>query len=711
MSLEIIYGGSRNAAAAEAFVAAVRNSLSDGFVYLGYPVLPTADERLVIDALVVSADHGLVAFSFADAQPQEGADWGALQRAQDDMYAALTSFLTPYQELRNGRRLAFEPHTGTLLAAPAADAPPATDGSFYGDADEAGQWIAGLDALPEGIERPLQAALQRVTTIKPAKRRTSVTEGSRGAIMRRIEREIANLDYWQRQAAIESPEGPQRIRGLAGSGKTVVLALKAAYWHTQNPHWNIALTFQSRALYQHIDDLVDRFTFEHSRDRPDPERMQIVHSWGSQDREGMYMLMAEAVGVVPRDFNYAQATYGRDGAFAGICRELLEVVKGNNVQQLFDAVLIDEAQDLPPEFFQLVYAFCAEPKRIVWAYDELQRLSEASMPDTADLFGTNEQGEAVVTLEAVVDGPKRDIVLPRCYRNTPWALAVAHAVGLGVYREGGGLVQHPDEPQLWHDIGYDVRSGELLPGRGVTLARAPDSYPDYFPELLTPSDAVVVTNLETQAQQDEWIAAQVARNIAEDQLEHDDILLVLPDAYTAKSRATSLGRALARHEVTAHLSGVGTSQDELRRKGSVAMAHIWRAKGNEAAMVYVVDAQKAAERVNQVTRRNTLFTAITRSRAWVRICGFGDGMDSISHEIAETVRRNFQLSFRVPTPEELAEIRYRHRDRGREHEKRVERVNANLEELERQMRESQVELDELSPELRERLLQLLRNDH
>lgn len=710
MSLEIVYGGSRNAAAAEAFVTAIRRTLDEGIVYLGYPVLPTADEQLVVDALLVSGKHGLVAFRFADAPPRAASEWDLAVKRQDEMYAALTSFLTPYEELRAGRHLAFDPQTGTLFASP-PDERPSAEGSFYGDADQAAEWITTLSGLAADVERPLQAALQRVTTIKPAKRRSSVTEGSRGAVMRHIEREIANLDYWQRQAAIESPEGPQRIRGLAGSGKTVVLALKAAYWHTQNPDWNIALTFQSRALYQHIDDLVERFTFEHSKDRPDPDKMQIVHSWGSQSREGLYMRMAEAVGVVPRDFNYARATYGRDAPFAGICRELLEVVRGRSVPPLFDAVLIDEAQDLPPEFFQLAFAFCADPKRVVWGFDELQRLSEAAMPDTADLFGTTAEGQAVVTLENVADGPKRDIVLPRCYRNTPWALVVAHAIGLGVYRADGGLVQHPDEPTLWRDIGYEVRSGDLVPGESVTLARRSDSYPNYFLELLDPQDAVVVERFGSETEQDEWMAGQIARNIAVDELEHDDILIVLPDAITAKSRATSIGRALARHNIPAHLSGVGTSQDELRRKGSVAMAHIWRAKGNEAAMVYAVDAHRAAERVNQVTRRNTLFTAITRSRAWIRICGYGDNMQVVAQEIEQAVSNNHQLSFRVPTTTELAEMRHTHRDRGRDHEKRVEKLNANLEEVERQMRDGQIDFNELSPELRERLLQLLRNDH
>lgn len=72
--------------------------------------------------------------------------------------------------------------------------------------------------------------------MKAAKRRTRVSQkDSHGAVIQQIEKEIANLDRWQKAAAIEMPDGPQRIRGLAGSGKTVVLALKAAYLHVQRP--------------------------------------------------------------------------------------------------------------------------------------------------------------------------------------------------------------------------------------------------------------------------------------------------------------------------------------------------------------------------------------------------------------------------------------------------------------------------------------------
>ena len=266
------------------------------------------------------------------------------------------------------------------------------------------EFVRNLPAITPEIERGLQAALQRVSTIKPVKKREGVQNpASRGATLKEIERGIANLDQWQKAAAIESPEGPQRIRGLAGSGKTIVLALKAAYWHSQYPDWRIALTFHSRALYQQMADLTTRFTFEHINDSPDPKYLQIVHSWGSSSRPGVYSKIAVALGETPRDWAYARGKYGMDDAFQGICQELLEIARARTIEPIFDAVLIDEAQDLPPEFFQLVYLFTRDPKRIVWAYDELQKLSESVMPDTDELFGTGPEGESLVSLESPVD--------------------------------------------------------------------------------------------------------------------------------------------------------------------------------------------------------------------------------------------------------------------------------------------------------------------
>lgn len=53
---------------------------------------------------------------------------------------------------------------------------------------------------------------------------------SRGGV-KGLEDSMANLDNQQSKVVIETVDGVQRIRGLVGSAKTIVIALKAAYLH------------------------------------------------------------------------------------------------------------------------------------------------------------------------------------------------------------------------------------------------------------------------------------------------------------------------------------------------------------------------------------------------------------------------------------------------------------------------------------------------
>lgn len=657
MALEVVHGQPGNVEAANQLADLLDRDLAEGTIYLGYPVLATADDRVEIDALLVSQTRGLIAFRFADSLPAAQSDWERLSSEQDKIFNALESHLSRYDTLRRGRRFAIDIVTVTVFAAPVGSPPTPTDAVFR-SFDELPEFVRQQAGLDDELYRSLQAALQRVSTIRPAKRRAEVkNDHSRGAAMKVIERGIANLDFWQKKAAIETPAGPQRIRGLAGSGKTIVLALKAALLHAQNESWKIAVTFWSQSLYQQFEDLIKRFSFAHMDDLPDPERLAIMHAWGTRSRQGLYTRLADALGVQPVNFGVAERKYGRDRAFEGVCRELLAVAETRVVDPIFDAILVDEAQDLPPSFFRLLFLFTKDPKRIIWAYDELQKLDEHEMAGLAELFGTTTTGDPVVNITNRPNEPRRDVVLPICYRNTPWALATAHAIGFGIYRPDG-LVQHFEDPLLWEDIGYQRDAGSLQLGSYVELERSSLSSPKYFVELLQSDDAVIFqSDFANELAQDRWVAQRILADLKVGELEHDDILVVIPSAYTSKRRYARLARVLDDHGLPSHLVGVNSSLDVVFIRGSIAVAHIFRAKGNEAPMVYVLDAQYAGSAFNEVSRRNTIFTAITRSKAWVRVCGFGASMAGIAAEAKAVRSAEFKLNFTIPTAEQLAEMR------------------------------------------------------
>lgn len=70
--------------------------------------------------------------------------------------------------------------------------------------------------------------------------------------------------------------------------------------------------------------------------------------------------------------------------------------------------------------------------------------------------------------------------------------------------------------------------------------------------------------------------------------------------------------------VRVHTAGAASPEDFFRER-SIVYSSVRRAKGNESYMVYIVNAQKCVNSLQRRTDRNALFTAITRSKGWVRV--------------------------------------------------------------------------------------------
>jgi superfamily I DNA and RNA helicase len=285
-------------------------------------------------------------------------------------------------------------------------------------------------------------------------------------------------------------------------------------------------------------------------------------------------------------------------------------------------------------------------------------------------------------------------------------LTLAHALGFGIYRKEG-LVQHFDEPALWEEIGYEVTGGALIPGEKVTLQRRPDSSPQYFAELLNSDDAVVCRKFDGPLSQAEWVADSIAINLKSDELEPDDILVVLPQAYTAKRAANVVIEALSRRGIPAHLAGVAGSRDQIFDKRSVALANIYRSKGNEAPMVYAINCDECVLGYEQLKLRNTLFTAITRCRAWIRLCGCGVGMDLLLSEVNSVRQHQFKLDFRIPNELELKKLRTIHRELTAADRAKIEKAEKGLNEFLEAVQRGDLPVETLPIDIRTKLAKLI----
>jgi len=691
MGIDIVRGAIKNQIASKDLIEAVNGIQTEytGSLFLAYPLSATAEGLVTIDGLLITKEKGIVAFIFDNGVNRE--------EQQDSLYYQITNTLNNYETLRKGRHLAVEPNVITYGVE--FELPESSDEYIYASKDTLKEVLESkIESFEVEYYEKLIEALQKISTMKPKKQRRNVLkESSRGAIIKNIEKQIANLDQWQKKAAFEVPDGPQRIRGLAGSGKTVVLALKAAYLHTQHPDWNIAITYYTRSLFQQFYEMISNFSREFSGDDPDWNKLHILHSWGTSSDEGIYSIAVRKLGLTPLNYTNAKIKYGSIGAFEGVCREVVYAF-GNQSYEEFDAILIDEAQDMPSYFFKLCYNLLKEPKRLVFAYDELQNLGNNNMPSLQEMFGTNNDGSSKVVLENKKNEARQDIVLPICYRNTPWALTLAHALGFGIYRTEG-LVQLFSELELWTDIGYKVSSGTLKNGKHVKLVRSEEAAPTYFKDLLNKNDAVMVEKFDNHIQEYQWVSNQIRKNIEEDELDPDDILVIFPDTYSARVQYTEFRKYLIANDINSNLVGVATSRDTFKTEGCVTCSHIYRAKGNESPMVYILNADYCAQNIELRKVRNILFTAITRSRAWVRICGVGEGIDTITDETNQCIEKGYSLSFKIPTDSELKKMNLIHRDRTEQEIREIKNASKMAYELTRLIKEGKVDISSI-PELK-----------
>ena len=493
--------------------------------------------------------------------------------------------------------------------------------------------------------------------------------------------------------------------------------MKAAYLHAQHPEWRIGVTFNTRSLKEHFRRLIDKFTLEQTGEEPDWENLRIISAWGAPgggDRDGIYYQFCHAHDTAYLDFGAAKRAFGQKRAFARACEKALS--DAGQSKQLYDALLVDEAQDFSPAFLRLCYELLSDAKRLVYAYDELQSLSGESLPSPEKIFGTKSDGSPKVQFDGEGNNqPKQDVILPICYRNSRPVLVTAHALGFGIYRQPEppnelGLIQMFDHPQLWQEIGYLLQEGELREGGSVVLSRPEETSPRFLEDHSQIDDLIQFVSFESEEKQAQWVTEAIKRNLKEDELRHDDIVVINPDPLKTRQYVGLIRGRLLDLGISSHLAGVDTGPDTFFQpdKASVTFTGVHRAKGNEAAMVYIINAQDCGGTAwNLASIRNRLFTAVTRSKAWVRVLGVGSGMESIQKEYENLKSQNFELRFTYPTQEQREHLQIVHRDMTSSERGRLANRRRGLNDLVTDLESGSVHVEDLDKRTVEKLRLLL----
>lgn len=505
--------------------------------------------------------------------------------------------------------------------------------------------------------------------------------GTKGRIYSQVKSKMFNLDIQQETIGKSIPPGMQRIRGIAGSGKTLLICQKAAYMHLSHSEWKIVVTFFTQSLYDTIIKTLDMYikaftNGELSYVADANSNLRVLHAWGGKTTTGLYREIALKNGVVPLTVNDVKNKLNKYvdpcSSINYISQGLLYETKGELVEA-YDAILIDEGQDLIADeefkykdkqsFYYMAYKSLKPVssdsiglRRLIWAYDELQSLNDKKIPTSKELFG-----DASLVTGTYKGGLKKSEVMKKCYRTPYDVLTTAHAVGMGFYRKDGMLTGYTTKKE-WEDIGYVVENGDFKrEGNEIILTRPIENSPNPISEFY---DGPCIKFNTFKSNQDVYkeVAKEVKNDIEVNGLKPSrEILIInLDDDFGGDAISGILGAELNSIGLNYFIPSCSkpniVKETNWRLKqphkfwcdGAITISGITRAKGNEAAMVYVVGIESIARNEDDIAKRNKLFTALTRAKCWVKVLGVGDY--SLYDELVKAIEAKGRFKFLYTKP-------------------------------------------------------------
>lgn len=469
----------------------------------------------------------------------------------------------------------------------------------------------------------LTALLGNNQVFRKPEPKTECKPGSKAELLSKIRGLLHGMDLQQEHIGKSIAPGPQRIRGIAGSGKTVMLAQKAAHMHLKYPDWDIAFVFYTRSLYETVIEQIDKWVKAFSGGRqsfkPSPDcKLKILHAWGGRNQPGLYSMLAEAAGLKPLTVGDTKKK-GFDGT-DGLAYAAHELLENKNVPNLFDAVLIDEGQDLltdeksllvdgkQPIYWLAISALRpaatrgGKTRRLVWAYDEAQSLDSLKIPTARELFGDS---LANLVRGSYHGGIRKSEVMHKCYRTPGPVLVAAHALGMGLNRDRGMLTGITNKDG-WKSIGYEVEGDFRKANEIIRLTRPLENSPNPVPQL-SPEPVISFQPHTDRKSELEVLVDNILDDFESGLQPSRDILIVcVGDSRQSYKTRTSVCKALEAAGIDFYApSALGLNYaypkfpnndpNKFWMEGGVTVATIERAKGNEADQVYIVGMDNIAK--------------------------------------------------------------------------------------------------------------------
>lgn len=649
MKVEILSAEYEDNSAVKGLVGELERTFEakEGYIFYKFPVIKEMDEELVRpDVFFLAPETGVYMIFCGEGKSEHSKSYMELCEIAERADSYVFSVLIKQRNLQlNKRQLKFGIETLKYMPFMEHGNP---DSLMFCSTSEICSYIKrqvqenkGFD--PQAMQEVIAHLEVATAAVKPKERVVDKEDKtSKAAVLKHIESEIARFDDKQRIAAMTLMDGPQRIRGLAGSGKTIILCLKAAYLHLEYPEKAIIYTFYTKSLYEYIHQLITRFYLKISDGQlPDFESgILIMHAWGGKNVPGLYYRACLENDVTP--LTYSDVSWTRD-KFGGVCEDFIDKTR-YRARKKYEYIIMDEAQDFPAAFYQLCRSVVRDD-HLIWGYDELQNIFNVQIQNTVQTF-RNEYDTEGLDLKKLGRNAyvSNDIVLQKSYRNMKEILVTAISIGFGIYNNK--LVQSLESNEHWQDFGFEVIKGDCSTEEKVVIVRPDENSPLAIPDGMKRSDVIEFYSAEDSLDEMDYVCKEIVKAIREDLLRPDDIAVISLDDRNSSHYFGRLQSLLLEHDIA-----INNLLDKYYIKGFsledyVTLTSVYKAKGNEAAMVFVIGCDVFDDEANSRNMRNKVFTAFTRAKVWLRITGVELKDKELYREIIELRNHDYELHFK-----------------------------------------------------------------
>lgn len=430
-----------------------------------------------------------------------------------------------------------------------------------------------------------------------------------GLEIEQIEQTHKNLSAEQQHLSrLDTWGHPFLVRGVAGSGKSIVLANQVArtiYRHEklhsqlalfeehQHPLPKIGVICFNRSLVALLRDRIAR-AYQALTGTDLPDFVTVI------DLNALLYQIGSTLGEP--HFRYIRAGNSPDAEKRA--RKHLQQIEALRINRpdyyelvAYDALFIDEGQDAHPEEYALLHALIRPTpqtgeRTVTIFYDDAQNVYGHPPPTWRNLSLNLAGGRAAI--------------MEQCYRNSREIVELGLNVLLGVHAPQSVRVA----TRRFADI-HTLQEKKLV-------EETAQGWQVYFAE---PSGiAPIVRGFETRIEQLDWVADAVATLLEDEQVRPEHILIIASKANSYNHLSRRIGQ-LTKNKIPQRLIGGPFQQhlDELLLiPDHLTLATIHAAKGYDAPIVFLVDADQIE---GSVIGRALFYVGVTRAKRYLFVTG------------------------------------------------------------------------------------------